>query len=172
MRIISEEECKAWLSALIQRPFDWSRAEHAYGCTVTYLLPSDAGRRTALGRAVRTLVDCSSESLFWITEWSVFPSSENMALFFGYRSSLQEKRRLREAPGHLFEERDRESFECLFDIALYFFWDASVFDAGGVWVRVSHDEVLSISAKDAKSIKPWLEGLEGYALKELARQAC
>jgi hypothetical protein len=156
VRIISERECKVWLCARLEQPFDWNRTEGIYGCAVTYLLPRDVGRRTALGRTLSSLVNCSGESLFWITEWGVFPSCENNALFDGYRRSLSENRPLHEAPGHLFEQGDRESFECLLDIALYFFWDASIFDAGGVWVQFNHDEVLSIRARDERSIRSWI----------------
>jgi hypothetical protein len=154
----------------MRQPFAWSSVERLYSCGVTYGLPSDAGRRTAIARAVSALVDCSSENLFWITEWGVFPSSENMALFYGYRSSLSERRRIHESPGHIFEEGDRQSFECLLDLTLYFFWDANIFDAGGVWVRLSHDEVLSINAKNESTIRSWTEDLRGYGLEELTRR--
>jgi hypothetical protein len=171
VRIISEAECGAWLSERMQQPFSWSRAERDYRCGVAYLLPSDVGRRTALSRALGTLADCSREGLFWITEWGVFPSAENMALFDGYRRSLFEKRRLHEAPGHLFEEDDRQRLECLLDLTLYFFWDGSMFDAGAVWVRLSHDEVLSINARDEASLQRWHESLRRYELKELTRRS-
>jgi len=121
-----------------------------------------------LARALSTLVDCSSEALLWITEWGVFPSSENMALFDGYRRSLGEERSLHEAPGHLFHASDLQELECLLDLAIYFFWDASVF-AASVWLRVSHDEILSIHAKDELSLAIFEEPLRHYELKQLAR---
>lgn len=171
MRIISEDDCRTWLSEKLHGSFDWNEAERVYGNSVTYLIPSDTGKKTALARALSTMVGGSGHSLLWITEWSVFPSSENMALFMGYRHSFGDERSVYAAPGHLFEAQDVQQVECLLDLILYFFWDASVFDAGSVWLRLSHDEVFSIRAKDLAALKSCEEALSRYQLKELSRSA-
>jgi hypothetical protein len=148
MKLIAEERCRAWLSERLGQSFDWTAVESAYPCSVTYMIPSDSGRKTALARALSTVIDCGGEGLLWITEWGVFPSSENMALFLGYRRSLGDDRSVHAAPGHLFVGHDLQMVECLLDLVLYFFWDANVFDSRSLWLRVTHDESVTVYARD------------------------
>ena len=52
-------------------------------------------------------------TLLWITEWSIWPSSENWHLHYKLRHSYGDLRLLHEAPGHLFlghESEDLASF--------------------------------------------------------------
>lgn len=170
MNIIPEDRCKEWLSAVMQEPFDADVLGRVYGNSVTYLIPSDTGKKTALARALSALVGSSRGGLLWITEWGVFPSSENMALFLGFRRSLGEERSVYAAPGHLFVEADLERVECLLDLVLYFFWDASIFDGSSIWLQLSHDEVFTLNARDQNSLRVCEEALSRYELKELSRR--
>jgi hypothetical protein len=77
-----------------------------------------------------------------------------MALFDAYRISLGEYLAIHAAPGHIFDESDSQQVECLFDLALYFLWDVSVFDeAGIILVKASHDEYISIHAKEEARLR-------------------
>lgn len=172
MKIVEDHECRGWLSGKLGSPFDWTTASDFYACKVTYLLSADAGRKTALARALSHLLDSSGMGLLWITEWGVFPSSENMALFDGYRRSLGDDRPLHAAPGHLFDAHERKEVECLIGLALYFFWDASIFDAGSIWLELSHDEVFSVSARDDAALRSCEKVLSPFELKELSRTSC
>ena len=169
MKIITRQDCQTWLSDEFQEAFDWNVAKRAYSYSVTYTIPSDAGRKTALARALSASIDSSGECLLWVTEWSVFPSSENMALFLGYRRSLGDERSLPAAAGHVFEEQDLEGVECLLDLILYFFWDAHVFDSRSLWLHVSHDEVITVHTKDKETLHSIEELLLSFELTELAR---
>ena len=168
MRIVTKKKSESWASARSEEPFTWPAMERVYCHNVTYLLPNDAGRKTALARALSSLLDTTGEGLFWITGWGIFPSCENMALFDGYRRSLREERSLNVAPGHMFEGSDLREVECLFDLVLYFFWDASVFDSHFIWLRISHDEVLTINARNREALASWQESLAAFELKELS----
>lgn len=171
MKIVTEGECLAWLSKRLDEPFQWTSAERTYRESIAYLIPGDAGRKTALARALTGMLDPAGEGLLWITDWGVFPSSENVPLFIGYRRSLGEQRSVHAAPGHVFGEQDTEAVECLLDLILYFSWDASVFDANALWLRISHDEVISIFAKDRESLRAAEEVLSRHELKELSGTA-
>jgi hypothetical protein len=90
-----------------------------------------------------------SPGLFWITATGIWPSSENMALFDGYRRSFGENRPIHAAPAHVFDGSDLVQLECLLDLALYFYWDSLLFEGPeGVAVKTSHDEYISVRAKD------------------------
>lgn len=167
MKAISEARCEDWASRL-DEAFSWSALEHRYGHVATYVIPADAGRKTALARAFSALSDGAGETLVWITAWGIFPSSQNMELFDGYRRSLNESRSIAEAPGHIFDSSDRNELECVLDLVLYFFWDASVFAPGGIWIRISHDEVFSVRATDTVTLNEWQEALAPFDLEILA----
>jgi hypothetical protein len=171
MHIVTADECHAWASARLQEPFSWLAMERAYSYRASYLLPNDTGKKTALTRALISSIDSPGEGLLWVTEWGVFPSCENMALFDGYRRSLGEERSLHAAPGHVFEGADVRELECLTDLVLYFFWSAAVIDAGASWLRISHDEVLTINTRDSAAFLSWEDRLADFDLKQLSRTA-
>jgi hypothetical protein len=100
----------------------------------------------------------------------VWPSSENIGLFDGYRKSLGEHRSLYDAPFHLFTEADSAELECLLDLALYFFWDAILIDGPHTTAfRISHDEYIEVYAKDNASLGAWTDVLEHARLQRMPR---
>lgn len=168
MRLLSRTECEQWLRVNLGDGFTKRTAEAAYEYSATYVVPNDAGVRTALARAVRYIVDVRQPALFWITTWGTFPSSENMAIFNGYRRGFGEKRGLSDVPGHVFTESDLEQLECLFGLALYFFWDASLFEGtGDVVIQISHDECVSVLAKNRADLKRYQDHIEPMKFKRI-----
>lgn len=165
MRIVTESECEAWIGRQSQGAFSWASLERRYSHVATYLTPVDTGRKTALARMLSSVANGSGESLLWIRQWGVFPSSENMALFEAYRRSLSEHRALAVAPGHVFQNSDLEAMECVLALVLYFFWDASLFAGADVWLRFSHDEVFSIHARDKAVLTEWQEVVAPFELE-------
>ncbi|MHB1033812.1 MAG: hypothetical protein ACYC35_05250 [Pirellulales bacterium] len=168
MRTLSEQECQEWLTAHLGRIATRQNLEREYANCVTYRLPIDTGKKTALARILSRSIDTSQFGMFWITGWGIFPSSENMALFDGYRRSLGENRVLSAACGHVFGESDLQQLECLLDLALYFYWDSSLFDgAGSIVVSTSHDEYLSVYTQDKARLRQFQDRLEPLKLKEV-----
>lgn len=168
MKILSEQECQEWLENKVGRGSTWNTAGTDYASCIIYQLPIDTGKKTALARAMSHCIDTSQLGLFWITTWGIFPSSQNMALFDGYRKSLGENRPIHAAPGHVFGESDLQQLECLLGLALYFYWDASLFDgAGTIVLRASHDEFISIHARDEARLSLFQSNLESLNLKRM-----
>jgi|SRR5215203_1167499 len=152
MKIVSDAECYNWMKASRGTEFTWHGVREEYAHRTTYRLPVDTGKKTALARHLVAELNTALPGILWITGWGIFSSSENMALFDGYRRSIGEYRALYDAPGHIFTESDRVHIECIVDLAMYFYWDASLFDAGGIWIETSHDEFFSISAMDRRRL--------------------
>jgi hypothetical protein len=149
MRAISKPECREWLKANIGGDFTVEKVEEEFVYGIAYIMPSDTGKKTALGHALVALLQLKSPGLFWITATGIWPSSENMALFDGYRRSFGENRPIQTAPAHVFDGSDLTQLECLLDMALYFYWDSTLFEGPeGVAVKTSHDEYISVRAKD------------------------
>lgn len=170
MKIISQRECEEWVKTKLGENLELASVLVGYTHSVTYHLPIDAGKKTALARVLSRSIDARQQGLLWITAWGIFPSSENMALFDAYRRSLGENRPIHETPGHVFDQSDLQQIECLLDLALYFYWDTSLFDgAGTIAVRTSHDEWISVYAKDEGRLKQFDRDLQGLKLKQLAQ---
>jgi hypothetical protein len=145
--------------------------EREYPYHADYLLPSDCGKKTALGRTLVGLMHVKVTGLFWITAAGIWPSSENMALFDAYRRSIEERRPLDAAPGHVFNNSDLTQIECLLDLTLYFSWDSLLFEgAGGVAVRTSHDEFIYVYSKDRDTLSQIERTLSGFGLNRLVRR--
>ncbi len=149
MKIISKEETSAWVTASLGCDLTSHSLTAEFPYRSTYLLPADSGKKTALARAIANSIDPAPSGLFWITSHGVWPSSENMDLFEGYRSYLGETKPLFDAPGHVFDKTDLAALQTLLGISLYFFWDAVLIEGTmGLVVRFSHDECMDIYAKD------------------------
>ncbi len=163
MEIYSKQKAVEWLES---REF---RAEN-YAHARSYRIPADSGRKSALARLlVRELMDGSGgESLFWIDEYGIWPSSEMPSIFQGYRASLGERRPLSESECHLFDEHDSEKIECLVALVLYFAWGALLVNAfADAAVRISHDEVFTLYAKTQERLAPFEQAIREFDLSPL-----
>ena len=87
-------------------------------------------------------------TLLWITEWSIWPSSENWHLYYKLRHSYDDTRLLHEASGHLFLEHESEDLTSFLQIAMLNGWGGYVLtDADYVNAFFSHDEYIDFFAK-------------------------
>ena len=168
MRILSQQACKEWLRVCLGKDSALENLREDYVFRVEYQLPIDIGSKTAIARVLaQCLADVQKPGLFLITGWGIFPSCENMSLFDGYRKSLGESRPLHAAPGHVFADSDLREMECLLDLALYFFWDASLLDGAGTFVvTMSHDEFIAINTKNENVLRQFQSRIEPLDLKQ------
>ena len=112
-------------------------------------IPGDSGRKSAISRALVSQFDANGESLLWINEFGIWPSSEERNLFDGFRRSLGERRALHEAPGHLFSKSDLANVTSLLAMALYFIWGAVLYSPEkGLAIEIDHDEFIRIFTKN------------------------
>lgn len=136
----------------------------------TYSIPRDSGAKTALSRVFAYLLLRKPSVCIYVSGWGVWGSSENLDLFYGYRRSFGEKRTLMEAPVHLFEQSEEDTFVSILCMVFYFVWDAWVFDVEGkALVRISHDEWLEVRTDDEDARKEFASELERYGMPLLAR---
>jgi hypothetical protein len=147
VKILTSPECEEWLASRYgSSELDDALAQRFRDPRV-FQLPAGVHRRTAVAHALVEALDPTAPGLLWITAWGIFPGAENLALFDGYRRSLGENRPLHEAPGHVFDGASIEEIECILDLSLYFFWDATLL-AEGTAARISHDEWIELRADD------------------------
>ncbi len=152
--VLTRQETRAWLEARNLAGADDSVALSAMTLVASHRIPPDSGAKAALSRELVALVFESEQScLLWIDEWGIWPTAEDMVLFDGFRQSIGERAPLREKPGHVAHESDTAPLRSLTAMILYFVWGAYlVGDSGRVIVRISHDEIVDVYAREGHSI--------------------
>ena len=134
-----------------------------------YLIPSDSGAKVVLSRFIARLLPQNRSTFLCLGIWNVWPSSENLDLFYGYRRSHGESRPLIEAPVHVFESAEEDAFVSILCMAFYFVWDAWIFDIDGtVLIKVSHDEWLEGWSSDPKVRATFTARLMEYGMKPIS----
>lgn len=85
--------------------------------------------------------------LFWVTEYGIWNSSENLHLYYRLRQSYGDSRPLHEAPGHYFLRHEIPDLVTFLDLALQFGWGGHLF-AGINEMRIflSHDGWLRVDS--------------------------
>lgn len=159
LKILSKAETSAWIKTSLGYDLTSDTLKTQFAHRSSYVLPVDSGRKTALARALANSIDRARSGIFWITSHGVWPSSENMDLFDGYRRSLGEQRSIHDAPGHVFEQPDAAALQTFLGLSLYFFWDAVLIEGTqDLAMRFSHDEYVVVYAKSEKRLST-LDGL-------------
>ena len=134
----------------------------------TYSMPADSGVKCSLARLFSNLLLTEAPAFIYVTGWGIWPSSENLDLFDGYRRSIGEDRSLGAAPVHLFETSDKPAFVSILSMALYFVWDVQVFDERGTTlVTISHDEWMEIKTAHPDVASEWSKELDSMELEPL-----
>ena len=149
MRFYTEDECKEWLSdRKRQKPDD---IPDAHVETIDY--PPEPYRIFYIAHWIATSLMYRRPALLWITEWGIWPSSENWHLYYKMRQTYGDSRLLHEAPGHLFLEHEAEDLASFLQIAMLNGWGGYVLtQADYVNLFFSHDEYIKFFAKHAENL--------------------
>jgi len=140
-----------WLSSKGLLDSKGSLSFSGFSEPVSYRIPADSGKKTVLSRIIASFFDSEAESLLWINEYGIWPSSEDRPLFEGFRKSLGESALLIEKPGHIFSKQDLSAISSLLAMVLYFCWGAVIAPTNkSLIIRISHDEMLDIYSQDKK----------------------
>jgi len=169
VRFLTREEGVAWLAAAGLPPLEESRSDCAYVLAAQCSIPNDAGRKTALARMlIAPIADSEGRGMLWITAHGVWPSSENIELFYALRRAFGEGRRLPDSPCHVFDRTAAIAAECILDVTLYFAWDATLYLPNAAsMIKFSHDEILEIYSRTPFECAALVEGLKQFGLREV-----
>jgi len=145
LQFLTEDQCRSWASdrkyPLGERPYSVLADGPPFSCE-HFTIPTDAGARVALARAVWADVGSRQpEALLWVTAWSVWPSSEHMPLADAVRRGLGEERPLNVAPGCLVRLGEDDQALAVLVTAVLFLWDCWILSPdGNLAAFFSHDE--------------------------------
>lgn len=102
----------------------------------------------ALARLFVSWLGSFDSCILWITEYGIWPSSENKHLYYRLRSSFHDHRLLRDAPRHLFLRHEQEDLITFVDLAIQFGWGGFLFGVhADRWMTISHDEWVLVESE-------------------------
>ena len=103
-----------------------------------------------VARTLVNLIAPQQETLLWINEWGVWPSSENMHMYLALRRANGNTSRLADSNVHLFAEDESENATDFLQLVIENGWDASLFTSdGSAELRACHDGWLEVLRIDA-----------------------
>ena len=156
MQVLTEVEAREFL------------IRHGLGEELTHLAPdkrrteftSDVGRRCAFAGLLTNHLITNPDSIACldITDWSVWPSSQNPDLFYSYRKYLGEHRRLIDAHFHVFRAHEANELRNILHLALI-----SLYDVAGASTTTdfrfyaSHDEWIDVLWSEGDDWIPTME---------------
>ena len=149
MRFYTEKECETWLSDRKRQRPDLQRDSHREH----FEFPSEPHRIFYLALWIAKELTYRMPTLLWITEWGVWPSSENWHLYYKLRQSYGDHRLLPESPGHLFLEHETEDLASFLEVAMLNGWGGYVLtQANYVNAFFSHDEYIDFFAQHQENL--------------------
>jgi hypothetical protein len=143
MRFYTAQECEEWLTGRERVKPDAFAG--AFVEQIAY--PPTPGQIRLSAHWMATALTFQNPTLLWITEWGIWPSSENWHLYYKLRQGYGDHRLLHEAPGHLFLEYEAEDLASFLQLAMMNGWGGYVL-TGANYVNAffSHDEYIQFYA--------------------------
>lgn len=154
MRFYTKDECEKWLSDRGRRKPDSNSNQHRERVD----FPPEPYKLFFLAHWVATSLTHRRPTLLWITEWGIWPSSENWHLYYKMRQTYGDFQLLAEVPGHLCLEHETEDLASFLQMAMLNGWGGYVLtEANYVNAFFSHDEYVDFFAQDEANLNPVLE---------------
>jgi len=143
VRTLTHKEVKLWM---IHNSVDLNKV--GYNRIQTKTIPNDSGKKNYIAREISN-IEYGNECLLYIDGYGIWPSSENIELFKGYRKSIGIGESLAEKPAHLIARSEKTELYCLLCMVLYFCWGAILIpESANEIIRISHDECIDILLKE------------------------
>src|SRR5262245_55521871 len=118
MRFYTREECEQWLTGRNR-----SLPDETLGILSERIAyPQQPYRYFYFAQWISKSLTYRMPVLLWITEWGIWPSSENWHLYYRLRGTYGDNRLLHETPGHLFLEHESEDFASFLELAMLNGW--------------------------------------------------
>jgi hypothetical protein len=149
LRFYTKEECETWLSERQRR-----KPDLAPGLDVARIeYPAGHYKVFFVAHWVASELTHRRPCLLFVTEWGIWPSSENWHLYYKLRRTYGDNRLLQEAPGHLFLEHEAEDLASFLHLCMLNGWGGYVLtEANYVNAFFSHDEFIDFFAEHAANL--------------------
>jgi hypothetical protein len=149
LRFYTKEECETWLCDRQRR-----KPDTIPGMRVERIeYPAEHYQVFFFAHWVASELTYRRPTLLFITEWGIWPSSENWHLYYKIRQTYGENRLLHEAPGHLFLEHETEDLASFLQLSMLNGWGGYVLtDANYVNAFFSHDEYFDFFTENPANL--------------------
>jgi hypothetical protein len=149
LRFYTKEESDKWLSDRQRRKPDLME-----GVSVKRMeYPSEPHRFFFVAHCIASQLTFRRPALLLITEWGIWPSSENWHLYYKLRHSYGDSRLLQDAPGHLFLEHEVEDLASFLQVSMLNGWGGYVLtEMDYVNAFFSHDEYIDFFSKESANL--------------------
>ena len=143
---MSDKETLIWLS---EHNINEKNILENYELKLSEQLPVDSGVKNYLAKEIASIFN-KNEVLLYINEYGVWPSSENMYLFDGYRKSIEIESKIYEKPSHIIGENENIEFYCILGMILYFYMGCMIIPIKNQdeIIKISHDEFIEVYTKN------------------------
>jgi hypothetical protein len=156
MQVYTKQGCEQWLAGC-----ELSKPDATPGLArFHYLYPIRPYQVFFVTHWIASTFPRRMPVLLWITEWGIWPSSENWHLYYRLRESYGDRRLLHDAPGHLFLEHEAEDIASFLQLAMLNGWGGYLIpQINDVRMFFSHDEYIDFYAKDQTALDNVREAL-------------
>jgi hypothetical protein len=141
MKILSADECSAWLDAQRVEEDPYGKDTAAAPFVEQIPLPAEPLRRSALARSVLGQLRPYSNALLQYVWWSLYKPDE-MVTIRSIRAAHGELRPLPEAPGHQMPMSEHDLLVGLLSLSMFYCWSAYVYFADGTTLLCWKGEML------------------------------
>jgi hypothetical protein len=149
LRYYTTEESEAWLSDRQRRRPDLMPDVHVE--RIKY--PRDHYLVFFIAHLVASALTHRRPALLLVTEWGIWPSSENWHLYYKLRRSYGDNRLLHDAPGHLFAEEEVEDLASFLQLSILNGWGGYILtEANYANAFFSHDEYIDFFAEHSDNL--------------------
>ncbi len=163
MRIYSRDECAQWSERVIalderRKPTRDLAKPHRLRCD----FPTSFSQFLWFSRCIEAALQPRRSCLVWVTDSEIFPSNENLHLFYRLRQTYGDTRLLDEAPGHLCLDHESTEVVTLVYLGMLFGWDLHLIPSPDAYARafVCHDEWVEIGFDDRSTFDETAETMQ------------
>lgn len=158
MRFYTTQECEEWLRGRKRGTPD--KNPSLLRERISY--PQEHYRLFYFAHWIATSLTYRQPTLLWLTEWGIWPSSENWHLYHKLRQSYGDMGLLHERPGHLFLQHEAEDLASFLQLSMLNGWGGYVLpQIDYVSAFFSHDEFVDFFALADANLTSVREALGG-----------
>jgi hypothetical protein len=149
MRFYTQQQCDEWLAQRTRVRPDQDKSLPAE----RFEYPKEAYRFFPIACAIAHSITYRQPTLLWVTEWGIWPSSENWQLYYKLRQTHGDFQLLPDAPGHLFLEHESEDLSTFLQVAMLSGWGGYILtEANYVNAFFSHDEYIDFFTANPENL--------------------
>ncbi len=156
MHFYTRTECETWLSDRQRQKPELVPEVHVE--RIGY--PTEPYRIFFVAHWIARELTHRRPTLLFLTEWGVWPTSENWHLYYKLRQTYGDSRQLQDAPGHLFLEHEAEDLASFLQLSMLNGWGGYVLtEANYTNAFFSHDEYIDFFAERSVNLADLREAL-------------